>query len=84
MAENKTAKTPTDGEPLPVATSAMTLGAMTPSEELHLQAAAYANKRKEAYLDYVKKGEKLSEEMLGWIWVAHYEGWRDAMQEKNK
>lgn len=54
-------------------------------EELHLQAAGYANRRKEAYLDYVKKGlaEKLSEEMLGWIWVAHYEGWRDATQEKN-
>ena len=56
---------------------------MTPSEELHLQAAAYANKRKKAYLDYVKKGEKLSEEMLGWIWVAHYEAYRDAVQEKN-
>ena len=56
---------------------------MTQEEELHLQAAGYANRRKEAYLDYVKKGltEKLSEEMLGWIWVAHYEGWRDAMQE---
>jgi hypothetical protein len=49
-------------------------------EELHLQAAAYANKRKEAYLDYVKKEERLSEEMLGWIWVAHYEGWKDAME----
>jgi hypothetical protein len=59
---------------------------MTPSEELHLQAAAYANRRKEAYLDYVKKGlaEKLSKEMIGWIWVAHYEGWRDAMQEKKQ
>jgi hypothetical protein len=56
---------------------------MNQEEELHLQAAAYANKRKEAYLDYVKKGEKLSEEMIGWIWVAHYEGWRDATQEKN-
>lgn len=56
---------------------------MTP-EELHLQAAAYANKRKEAYLDYVKKGEKLSEEMLGWVWVAHYEGYRDAMQEHGR
>ncbi len=58
---------------------------MTQEEELHLQAAGYANRRKEAYLDYVKKGltEKLSEEMLGWIWVAHYEGWRDAMQEQN-
>jgi len=58
---------------------------MTPSEELHLQAAGYANRRKEAYLDYVKKGlaEKLNEEMINWLWVAHYEGWRDAIQEKN-
>ena len=60
---------------------------MTPSEELHLKAAGYANRRKEAYLDYVKKGkgsaEKLSEEMLGWVWVAHYEGDRDAVQEQD-
>jgi hypothetical protein len=55
---------------------------MTPSEELHLKAAAYANKRKEAYLDHVKKEERLSEEMLGWIWVAHYEGYRDAIQAR--
>ena len=50
-------------------------------EQLHLQAAAYANKRKEAYLDDVM-AEKLSEEMLGWVWIAHYEGYRDATQEK--
>jgi len=58
---------------------------MTPSEELHLQAAGYANRRKEAYLDYVKKGlaEKMSKKMIDWIWVAHYEAYRDAMQEKN-
>jgi hypothetical protein len=55
---------------------------MTPSEELHLQAAGYANRRKEAYLDYVKKGEKLSEEMIGWVWMAHYEGYRDAIQAR--
>jgi len=55
------------------------------NEELHLKAAAYANKRKKAYLDYVKKGlaEKLSEEMLSWIWVAHYEGYRDGMKGGN-
>ncbi len=61
---------------------------MTPSEELHLQAAAYANKRKEAYLDYVKKGKgsakKLSKEMIGWIWVAHYEAYRDAIQARGE
>lgn len=55
------------------------------AEELHLQAAAYANKRKDAYVDLMKKGsvEKLNQKMIGWIWVAHYEGFRDAMQEKN-
>jgi hypothetical protein len=60
---------------------------MMTEEELHLEAAAYANRRKEAYLDYVKKGKgsakKLSKDMIRWIWVAHYEGYRDAMQEKN-
>lgn len=58
---------------------------MTPSEELHLQAAGYANRRKEAYLDYVKKGlaEKMSKKMIDLVWVAHYEAYRDAMQEKN-
>lgn len=57
---------------------------MTPSEELHLQAAGYANKRKETYLDYVKQGlaEKMSKKMIDWIWVAHYEGYRDAVQSK--
>jgi len=55
------------------------------NEELHLKAAGYANRRKEAYLDYVKKGlaEKLSEEMVNWLCVAQYEGYRDAIQEKN-
>ena len=52
--------------------------------EPHLQAAEYANRRKEAYLDYVKKGlaEKLSEEMVNWLWVAHYEGYRDAIRAR--
>ena len=50
-------------------------------EELHLKSAAYANKRKEAYLNHLKKGlaKKLSKDMIDWIWVAHYEGYRDAM-----
>jgi hypothetical protein len=58
---------------------------MTPSLELHLAASAYANKRKKEYLDYVEKSsaKKLSKDMIRWIWVAHYEGYRDAMQEKN-
>ncbi len=58
--------------------------AIAKDEELHLQAAAYANRRKEAYLDYVKKGlaEKISKETLGWIWAAHYEGYRDAIRAR--
>lgn len=54
-------------------------------EELHLQAAAYANRRKEAYLDRMKQGsvENLSREMIDWLWLAHYEGYRDAIQEQD-
>ena len=58
---------------------------MTTSEELHhLEAAAYANERRHAYLDRMKRGlaEKLSEEMIGWIWIAHYEAYRDAIQTR--
>ena len=57
---------------------------MTPSEKLQLEAAAYANGRRDAYLDRMKQGlaEKLSEEMLVWLWVAHYEGYRDAIQAR--
>jgi hypothetical protein len=52
------------------------------SEELHLQAAGYANERRDAYLDRMKQGsvEKLSREMIDLLWLAHYEGFRDAMQ----
>jgi len=55
------------------------------NEELHLKAAAYANKRKETYLNYVKKGsaKKLNKETINWLWVAHYEGYRDGMQEQD-
>jgi hypothetical protein len=57
---------------------------MTPSEELHLQSAAYANRRKEAYLDQMKQGsvEKLSREILDWLWLAHYEGYRDGQEHE--
>ena len=56
---------------------------MTPSEELHLQAAGYANRRKEAYLDYVKKGlaEKMSKKMIDLVWVAHYEAHYEAYRD---
>ena len=52
----------------------------------HLEAAGYANKRKEAYLDRMKQGsvEQLSEEMIGAIWVAHYEGYRDAVRARGE
>ena len=59
---------------------------MTPSEELHLQAAAYADRRMEVYLDRMKQGlvEKLSKKKIDWLWVAHYEGYRDAIQAKEQ
>lgn len=53
-------------------------------EELHLQAAAYANRRKKAHYNSVKKGlkEKLSKEMINWIWMAHYEGYYEGYYER--
>lgn len=59
---------------------------MTPSEELHLQAAAYANGRRVSYLNLMKQGsvEKLSADMLVRIWVAHYEAYRDAIQARGE
>jgi hypothetical protein len=56
---------------------------MTPSQELHLEAAAYANGRRDAYLDLMKKGavEKLNRKMIDWLWLAHYEAYRDAKEQ---
>ena len=48
-------------------------------DDLHLQAAAYATNRKNAYLEGMKQGEvdHMSEEALNGKWLAHYEGYRE-------
>ena len=48
-------------------------------DELHEKASAYACNRKDAYLEKMKKGEvkKHSKDILNWIWVAHYEGYKE-------
>ena len=48
-------------------------------EQLHLQAAAYATNRKNAYVEGMKHGEvdHMSEEALNGKWIAHYEGFRE-------
>ncbi len=48
-------------------------------EELHLQAAAYATNRKNAYVKGMKRGEvaHMSKGALNGKWLAHYEGYRE-------
>ena len=57
---------------------------MTPKEIIHIKAAKYANTCKEQFLQKVKEGviEPRTKKMEGWIWMAHYEGYRDALQEQ--
>jgi len=52
---------------------------MTPSEQLHLDAARYATNRKNAYVEAMKKGDvpHMSDEDLNGRWLAHYEGYRE-------
>lgn len=47
-------------------------------EELHMKAAAYANNRKNAYLEKMRKKEveQQTDTQLNWIWAAHYEGYK--------
>lgn len=47
-------------------------------DELHEKASAYASNRKDAYLEKMKLGkvEKKTKDELNWIWVAHYEGYK--------
>ena len=57
---------------------------MTPQEVIHIKAAKYANTCKEQFLQKVKEGviEPRTKKMEGWIWMAHYEGYRDALQDQ--
>jgi hypothetical protein len=52
---------------------------MTPSELLHTDAARYANNRKEAYVEAMNRSdvENKTQDELNWIWLAHYEGYRE-------
>lgn len=48
-------------------------------DELHEKASAYASNSKDAYLEKMKLGkvEKKTKDELNWIWVAHYEGYKE-------
>ena len=52
---------------------------MTPAELLHTDAARYATNRKNAYLEKMQQGDVAdkTQDELNWIWVAHYEGYRE-------
>jgi hypothetical protein len=56
---------------------------MTKEEVIHIKAANYANDLKKQFLQKVKEGaiEPRTKEMEGWIWMAQYEGYRDALQD---
>jgi hypothetical protein len=48
-------------------------------DELHGKAATYASNRRDAYIEKMKHGEveKKTKDELNWIWVAHYEGYKE-------
>jgi hypothetical protein len=48
-------------------------------DELHEKAATYATNRKNAYVEGMNQGkiEKHTNDELLWIWLAHYEGYRE-------
>jgi hypothetical protein len=48
-------------------------------DELHKKASTYASNCKNAYLEKMKQGdvEKKTQDELNWIWLAHYEGYRE-------
>ena len=48
-------------------------------EELHVAAAGYANRRKQAYKEAMARGDAshMTEAELNGKWLAHYEGYRE-------
>lgn len=48
-------------------------------DELHIEAAGYANNRRDAYQNSMNKGlvEQVTPKQLNWVWIAHYEGYRE-------
>jgi hypothetical protein len=53
--------------------------AITPVEILHTAAGLYATNCKNAYIEKMQRGEvaKKTQDELNWIWVAHYDGYRE-------
>jgi hypothetical protein len=47
--------------------------------KLHVQASIFASNRRNAYLEKMQhnKVDKRTHEELNWIWVAHYEGYKE-------
>ena len=50
-------------------------------DELHAKASDYARNRKNAYLAQMQLGKvkKKSQDELNWLWVAHYEGYKEGL-----
>jgi len=48
-------------------------------DDLHEKASTYASNRKNVYLEKMKQGdvENKTQDELNWIWLAHYEGYRE-------
>ena len=48
-------------------------------DELHAKAATYASNRKDAYVTKMQRKEVEHETVdeLNWLWVAHYEGYKE-------
>ena len=48
-------------------------------DELHAKASDYASNRKNANLAQMQLGKvkKKSQDELNWVWVAHYEGYKE-------
>ena len=46
---------------------------------MHEKASAYASNRKDAYLEKMRKKEveQQTNTQLNWLWVAHYEGYKE-------
>ena len=50
---------------------------MTPAEQLHLDATAYANKRRAMHKEAIKQQKQtpLDDKVHNGTWIAHYEGY---------
>ena len=48
-------------------------------DELHKKASDYASNRRDGYLEKMTLGkvENKTQDELNWIWVAHYEGFKE-------